>query len=70
MLLRINEFSRRNSEAFPSPNSVYTAVGEGTLPPGVAVRIGRKLFINEEKFAEFIAAGGAALPGGWKREAD
>jgi hypothetical protein len=68
MLLSINEFSRRNPEAFPSPNSVYTAVREHILPPGVAVRIGRKLFINEEKFAEFIDRGGASLPGGWKRE--
>lgn len=68
MLLSPNDFSRKNSAVWPSPSRVYTAIKEGVLPVGVAVRIGRKLFINETKYEAFVDAGGAALPGGWKRQ--
>jgi hypothetical protein len=38
------------------------------FPDGVIVRLGRRVLVNPEKLAEFIAAGGKALPGGWRRE--
>jgi hypothetical protein len=37
------------------------------FPSGVIVRLGRRVLVNPEKLAEFIAAGGKALPGGWRR---
>jgi excisionase family DNA binding protein len=39
---------------------------EGTLP---VVRLGRQYRIDPDRLAEFIAAGGRALPGGWRRDA-
>lgn len=33
------------------------------------VRLGRQVRVNEAALHAWIAAGGAALPGGWKREA-
>jgi hypothetical protein len=38
------------------------------LPKGVRVQIGRRVKINRLKLDELIAAGGCALPGGWRRE--
>lgn len=69
MLINVNEFCRKHSVAFGTPQRVYTAVREGVLPIGVAVRLGRKLLINESKYLEWIESGGSALPGGWRREA-
>jgi hypothetical protein len=37
------------------------------FPAGVIVRLGRRVLVNPERLAEFIAAGGKALPGGWRR---
>ena len=37
----------------------------GILP---TVRLGRQIFVDPARLAEFIAAGGKALPGGWRRE--
>lgn len=37
------------------------------FPQGLIVRIGRKVYVNPRKVAEFIDAGGKALTGGWKR---
>jgi excisionase family DNA binding protein len=42
----------------------YALIREGMLP---AVRIGRQLRVAEDALAEWIAQGGQALPGGWKR---
>jgi excisionase family DNA binding protein len=39
---------------------------EGLLP---VVRLGRQYRVDPERLSEFIAAGGRALPGGWRREA-
>jgi hypothetical protein len=49
---------------------VYNLIAEGFFPVGIVVRIGRQIKICPERLEEFLAAGGAALPGGWKREAD
>jgi hypothetical protein len=42
------------------------AAREGILP---VVRLGRQIFVDPDRLEEFIATGGKALPGGWKREA-
>jgi len=38
------------------------------LMPGI-VRLGRQIRVNPEALERFIDSGGAALPGGWRREA-
>jgi hypothetical protein len=38
------------------------------LPAGVVVRFGRQVRINVEALRTWESAGGAPLPGGWKRE--
>jgi excisionase family DNA binding protein len=48
---------------------LYELVRSGVLPPGVVVRLGRHIRINPERLEEFIASGGASLPGGWRRKA-
>jgi hypothetical protein len=45
-------------------------VRTGLLPPGVVVRLGRQIRVNPEALDEFLAAGGQALPGGWRQEAE
>ncbi|MDP2991242.1 MAG: hypothetical protein Q8O57_11845 [Kiritimatiellota bacterium] len=45
------------------------AIRLGIIPVGVVVRLGRQVFINSAKLEQFIDGGGAALPGGWRREA-
>lgn len=39
-----------------------------TIPPECIVRLGRQIRLHPEKLRAWIDAGGAALPGGWKRE--
>jgi excisionase family DNA binding protein len=39
---------------------------EGVLP---VVRLGRQYRVDPDRLAEFIAAGGRRLPGGWRRQA-
>jgi len=39
---------------------------EGILP---VIRLGRQYRVDPDQLAEFLAAGGRALPGGWRREA-
>jgi hypothetical protein len=34
----------------------------GILPPGVAVYVGHKLYINSERLEQWLASGGAAKP--------
>ena len=37
--------------------------------PEWTMRLGRRVYVQSEKLAAWIDAGGAALPGGWRREA-
>jgi hypothetical protein len=67
--LSIPNFRAKYPEMFPSDQAVYVAIREEVLPRGIVVRLGRKLFINESKYQAFIEQGGAALPGGWRKEA-
>jgi hypothetical protein len=43
----------------------------GDLPPGVIVRLGRRLYVAEDRYIAFLEGGGIALqgPGGWRRPA-
>jgi excisionase family DNA binding protein len=50
------------------PQRVYGLIRDGVLPYGVIVRLGRHIRINPEKLEEFIAGGGQALPGGWRKD--
>ncbi len=65
----IPETCREFPKEFSSEQALYRAVREKLLPPGVAVRIGRRLLIDSEKLHVFLDNGGAALPGGWRKEA-
>jgi hypothetical protein len=49
---------------------LYGLIRENFFPVGVIVRIGRQIKINPERLEEFLLAGGSALPGGWRRQAD
>lgn len=69
MLNTIRQFQQDNASAFPSEQAVYAAIRTGKIPAGVCVRLGRKLMINSARWQDFIEAGGAALAGGWRREA-
>lgn len=44
---------------------VYALIRGGLLP---VVRLGRQIRISERALEEWIAHGGQALPGGWRRE--
>lgn len=46
----------------------YELVREGVFPDGVVVHLGRQIRINPGRLEQFIAEGGQALPGGWRRE--
>lgn len=45
----------------------YELARNGVLP---VVRIGRQLRIHPGHLNEWLAGGGAALPGGWRREVE
>ena len=49
----------------PVPN-VYRQIRSGLIPVGVCVRIGRQIRIRPDRLEQWLDAGGAALPGGWK----
>ncbi len=68
-MLTVKEAVRKHPVILQSEQSCYAAIREGLLPPGVVVRFGRRILINEVKLEQFIDNGGAALPGGWKKEA-
>jgi len=51
------------------PQHLYRLINNEVLPAGVAIRLGRRLFVNRERFDDFISRGGAGYPGGWRREA-
>ncbi len=44
----------------------YDIIRSGILP---CVKIGRQVRVHPDRLREFIEAGGAALPGGWRKEA-
>ena len=48
-----------------SPAQVYQACRDGLLPH---VRLGRRIRFSPESIMEWVANGGAAHPGGWKKE--
>jgi len=48
---------------------MYNLIRTNVLPKGVVVRLGRSIRIDAAKLEQFIAEGGAALPGGWRRAA-
>ena len=46
------------------PARVYELAREGVLP---VVRLGRQVRVEEQALRDWIARGGQALPGGWRR---
>jgi putative molybdopterin biosynthesis protein len=54
-ILRVNE------------NRAADLARRGLIP---VVRLGRQVRVSKAQLDEYIAAGGRALPGGWKREPD
>ncbi len=50
------------------PQRIYNLIRENIFPDGVVVRLGRRIRIDPERLEEFIAGGGQALPGGWRKE--
>lgn len=62
-LLRVQEAADRLSISYPRAADLAR---KGLLP---VVRIGRQVRIDPARLEQFIASGGAALPGGWRREA-
>jgi len=48
---------------------LYRLVNGSVIPPGVSIRIGRRWFINRERFLAWLEAGGASYEGGWKKKA-
>ncbi len=51
-----------------TPARAYAMAREGIFPLGVVVRLGRQVRFNEAALREWVAAGGQALPGGWRRD--
>jgi hypothetical protein len=47
----------------------YELARDGVLPAGVVIRIGRQVRFNLAALDRWLADGGAALPGGWRRQA-
>jgi len=70
MLKTISQTCRDFPVAFPSEQALYRAIRENVIPAGVAVRIGRRMLVNADRLQQWIDAGGSALPGGWRREAE
>lgn len=50
-----------------TPARVYELVRQDVLPH---VRLGRQVRIDPDRLEEWIAAGGQALPGVWRRAAE
>ena len=50
---------------FPDTRRVYALAVDGVIP---CVRVGRRVHFDLEAVERWIAAGGQALPGGWRRE--
>jgi excisionase family DNA binding protein len=47
--------------------TLYALARSGVLPPGVVVRLGRRLRFDPEALDDWLRAGGASHPGGWRR---
>lgn len=47
---------------------VYDLVRVGVIPAGAFFRIGRQLRFVRSRLLEWRDTGGAALPGGWRRD--
>jgi hypothetical protein len=67
-LLTIPEF-RRQESSIPSDARAYQLVRAQIIPPGVVVRLGRRIFIDVNEWEKFKRSGGKSLPGGWRRDA-
>ena len=63
-LLRIGEVAARLDV---TEARAYELARTNLIP---AVRIGRQLRVDASKLEAWIEAGGEALPGGWKRQAN
>lgn len=61
-LLRILEVAKTLSI---SPQRAYELARSNVLP---VVRLGRQLRVDPSALAEWVAQGGKALPGGWRRD--
>lgn len=48
------------------PDRVYTLIREQLLP---CVKLGRQVRVDATQLEAWIASGGQALPGGWRRQA-
>ncbi|MEN6535333.1 MAG: helix-turn-helix domain-containing protein [Bryobacteraceae bacterium] len=55
------------AELAVKPARLYCMARQGILPLGVVVRFGRQLRIDAAALRTWLAAGGSALPGGWRR---
>lgn len=60
-LLTLKEFAERKRVPYVH---LRRLVAEGVFP---ATRFGRRLYVDRAIAEEWIRAGGAALPGGWRR---
>ena len=56
----------RQEPGIRSEARAYQMIRAGLLP---VVRLGRRLYIDPEQWAEFRRNGGKGLAGGWRREA-
>jgi excisionase family DNA binding protein len=48
----------------------YELVRTQILPPGVIIRLGRQIRVDEDALEAWIRSGGQTLAGGWRRAAD
>jgi excisionase family DNA binding protein len=62
-LLRLPEVARILDV---NEDCAYKMAREGIIP---VVRIGRQIRVDQSSLDQWIASGGQALPGGWRREA-
>ena len=52
-----------------SLNTFYEIAAQGILPPGVIIRLGRRVRVNPKKLDEFIETGGVGHPANQGSEA-
>jgi len=43
-------------------------IGDGVIPPGVTVRLGRRIYIHRRRLDDWVSDGGSGFSGGWRRE--
>lgn len=56
---------RRWPVLFPDTARLYRLAANGTVPH---VRVGRKVYFDLDRVAQWVADGGGTLPGGWRLE--